>query len=101
MLYNETTRGFTLRYYTTSACISYTTEACVQTLCVKLCNRCIDYLLQIYFNKAIHYPKGYTVSITPPTAATWKENSTNYLLVTHNSTLIEGTIIQVTIRALT
>jgi endoglycosylceramidase len=77
MHYDENTQEFTLHYHTTSACTSYITV--------------------IYLNKAVHYASGYTVSILPSHAASWRAVDTNSIHVTHNVTLPDGTGIQVII----
>ena len=52
---------------------------------------------QIYLNTALHYPRGYTVTITPSGTAQWVFEK-GLILVTHSDTLPAGTTIQVNIR---
>ena len=55
--------------------------------------------LQIYLNEALHYPKGYTVSVFPSTSVTWKSGGTNKILVEHLSLLPLGAEVQVMVNA--
>ena len=54
--------------------------------------------LQIYLNEALHYPKGYTVTLFPSTSVTWKPGGTNKILVDHQGTLV-GAKVQVLVTA--
>ena len=52
---------------------------------------------QIYFNQALHYGNGYTVTVTPSDKASWSVVSKNLIVVTHSQSVPEGTGIMVTV----
>lgn len=76
MKYDSKTSTFALSYVVTESCSSTITE--------------------IYLNEAQHYPGGFEVTISPPDAATWNKEDTNYITVTHKS-VPAGLIIQITV----
>jgi endoglycosylceramidase len=77
MYYNNRTHEFTLSYEVQDNVSSQVTE--------------------IYLNTDLHYPKGYTVTITPDSAAQW-EYKERRVLVTHSEHLKPGTLIRVDIK---
>lgn len=55
-------------------------------------------LPQIFLNEKLHYSSGYMVSLTPSDAGVdWSTPATNYVTVTHDLSLPEGTVITVKI----
>lgn len=52
---------------------------------------------EIYLNEAWYYPKGYTVTLSPSNAATWKATSTNHIAITTVSGTPDKTVLNVSI----
>lgn len=50
----------------------------------------------IYFNEPLHYPKGFTVVVTPDSAATWKQSG-NFIILEHDKKLPTGSKISVSV----
>lgn len=53
----------------------------------------------IYLSEQWHYPRGFTVALSPPAAAAWQHVSTNYIHITHTPPVAPVNL-TVTIRAL-
>ena len=51
---------------------------------------------EIYLNEPWYYPNGYTVSIEPSGAATWKSTEKNFVHVTHTGSAFTELTIQIT-----
>ena len=99
MSYDPINKDFSLQYYTTAACSSNTTEVCV--FVPLLFDIDVYYAhththtWQIFLNEKLHYSGGYSVSVSPSDKVEWTSPNVNYITVTHDPSLVEGTVITV------